>query len=86
MSGERIHSAGVCLSMRTQSEERRQAASAAPIGVGKRELRGLVCARRGKERKGRRAPGAGGEGRKERGGLRISLQDEGIFFAFYIFW
>lgn len=83
MSGERIHSAGVCLSMRTQSEERRQAASAAPIVVGKRELRGLVCARRGKDR---RAPGAGGEGRKGRGGLRISLQDEGIFFAFYIFW
>lgn len=30
-----MHSAGVCRSMRTQSEERRQAASAAPRVVGK---------------------------------------------------
>lgn len=30
-----MHSAGVCLSIRTQSEERRQAASAAPRFCGK---------------------------------------------------
>lgn len=49
MSGERIHSAGVCRSMRTQSEERRQAASAAPRVLGNRGGRwrrlvwGVLC-------------------------------------------
>lgn len=33
-----------------------------------------------------RAQGEWERGERRKGGLRISLQDEGIFFGFYLFW